>query len=376
MTSKENLKNRFISEYERAVEQFRDELLSDGIQPDIYQGMPEPHLPIVGKTYYEAKYQLAFYGIDTYGWGDLPDFLNKAKKSIEDAILSGQSSLDNQECLGWVNNSHNSFWDFIFQFLAVFYHVPLNEIMEKQHPEIIQSFVWGNTNAIERYTVSAQGAGVSEDIYDKVKRASKIFDGASRIINSVNPKVIIVLNWSEAEEWLTAFKDKTNVLKQELNDHFIYYYLRDSNTHIFWTAHPRWLSMKVGFKEQIQMIVGKFKEFNIWNELPPEQYTSLPTKEDIPTDKSSMEYKRGLIAKLATFLTETNTVISGGDLANIFNRNGIRSQYGEEYDPHGRGIYVVIKKTWEYFHGEKNDGSMAYNIARSFTNAAGEYAYD
>lgn len=369
------LKERFTSEYINLIELFRNELLNNGIQPIAYQGMPEPHLPIVGKKYYNAKYQIAFYGMETNYWGSLTDFLDIALKDVEKAVFFEQSAIDDQECLKWINNFHTSFWDFVFQFLATFYHVPLKNIMDGMCPEIIQSIIWGNTNSIERYCVSAEKEGVSAEVYEKVKKASKIFDGASHIISSVNPRVIIVLNWSEAEEWLVSFAKRTNVLKLELNNHFTYYYLRNSNTHIFWTAHPRWLSMNIGFQEQIELIISKFKEFNIWHELPEEQYVSLPTSENYTLNKSSIEYKREFISKLSAFLAENNLVLSGATLARILGENGITSQYGEQYVIGGRGIFNVIRRVWHYYHDELKDGSTSYNIARAFTKENGEYAY-
>ena len=65
----------------------------------------------------------------------------------------------------------------------------------------------------------------------------------------------------------------------------------------------------------------------------------------------------------------------GGDLAKLFNMNEIFTQRGEMYSEEGgQGIYRVISNAWAYYH-KKGDYQTAYEIARSFVNKYGEYAY-
>lgn len=89
-----------------------------------------------------------------------------------------------------------------------------------------------------------------------------------------------------------------------------------------------------------------------------------------------MRYKREYLAKLATFLVNNDSVMSGKELQELFNRNGILTNNGCEYSINGgQGIHRVISNVWAYYFNNK-DFQTAYNIARAFVNQNGEYAYE
>ncbi len=264
---REEIRAQFVDEYAPLVTKFYNDVKDlpiDGIQI--------PHLPVIGSAYYNVKYQFAFYGIDTYGWHEnkYGRFLEKCEaykngdKSVEkDIFFLGEKDIEHLDHVEWGKPSA-SFWRFIFTVLAKFYHVKVNDLYAKKYPEILTSFIWGNTNSYERYGVTAQDNGVDINTYKSIKKASKRFDSASHLLNVVQPKVLIILNWGESERWLSTQKVK----HKEIGNHLWYYYLEDTDTHVFWTAHPRWLAINVGFKTQAQLICQEIEKLNIWPELP------------------------------------------------------------------------------------------------------------
>ncbi len=81
--------------------------------------------------------------------------------------------------------------------------------------------------------------------------------------------------------------------------------------------------------------------------------------------------------KMWKYLTAHNLVMSGKELQGLFNNNGILTTYGTPFGENGeRGIYTVIRNAWWYYQNIKHDYQTAYDIARSFVNKDGEYAYD
>ena len=253
--------DHYQEEYIPLIEEFVTQVEQSGVQTD---GIPEPHLPVIGKNYEQCKYKIAFFGIDTKGWNELSDFIIDWHSDPQQALYGWKKPLDEMEYLKWCNNFHTSFWDFVIQFLCEFYHISSPEEYEN-YADIGTSFVWGNTNAIEKYD-NVKDSGVKEEDYDIVKNYSRIFDSADHVLKPIRPNVLIVLNWSEAEEWLTKFEDKSDVLRIELDTHLLYYYIRSSNTHVFWTAHPRWLSKEI--HTMITKIIQKIREYNVWDILP------------------------------------------------------------------------------------------------------------
>lgn len=357
--NKQELSDRYYAQYQPLLAEFITQI--EGIN---YGGMPQPHLPVIGSEYYRAKYKIAFYGMETNGWDDLSNFVSVAKRNEYEALDLGNFALNDLECLGWINNFHTSFWDFIFEFLARFYHVSSNDIRHGKCPEIVKSIIWGNTNSIERYQIQSKRNGVSEEAYNKVKQASEKFDNAEHIIKSADPKIIFVLNWNEGEKWLYDKENKSNVLKLEINDHFYYYYIRSSKTHVFWTTHPRWISLNIGFPGQIDLLIDRIKNFNVWQQLPQ-------SVDDIWNNEESTETvpKQDYIANLAETLVKDGCYMSGRELAENLNRNN----YGH-YEPGRRGIFTLVRSIWHHFQ-EKGDYQTAYNIAMAFVKDNGDYAF-
>ena len=132
----------------------------------------------------------------------------------------------------------------------------------------------------------------------------------------------------------------------------------------------------IGIDQYIELLITDLNNYKVWDKMPD---SDVDWRISYPVDdnKASMEHKCKIIAELAHLLTANNLVMSGKELQSIFNPNGVLTSYGTPYSTDGgRGIYTVIRNVWNYYYNTKHDYQTAYDIARSFVNKNGEYAYD
>lgn len=377
----ENLIDKRDAEYVPLIEKFKK-----GIKDIYVNGITGPFLPGVGNCYQNAKYKIAFCGMETYGWLSLETFLKEDNYSL---IRVSDDSLNSNKYLGWRSNDHTTFWGFILKFLATFYKVDFNDLVNNKYPNLLHSFLWGNSNAMERYEISSSGSEYKN--WELAKKASKDFDDLNHIINSCAPKVVMILysnvddNYFLNEETISRIyginvSDRKKILKiqdetmKEMK--YAYYYVRESDTHIFQMPHPRWMGQfsGIGFDKYINIIINDFKKYHIWNHLPDSAEDWESNSKNF-IDKQSTEFKYNLIASIAHMLTENNIKMKGEQIGTLLNTNNILTSYGTPYsDDGGRGVFTLIRKSYHYFYDRK-DYQTAYEIARSFVNKNGVCAY-
>ena len=377
------LNDRRIAEYQTYISKFINDI--QGVDPT---GIPEPHIPVFGETYEKCKYKMVFCGMETYGWGELKNFIQNEPEKL---VTASDYTVNELEFLGWRKNDHATFWGFILKFLAAFYKVDFQDIVNpKKYPELLKSFIWANANSIERYDVTASKEGADQSSWLKVKEASKNLDNLNHIINVAKPHVVFILYKDANENFFLKegigtkaygvnIDDRKNYLRiddKELG--YSYYYRRDSDTHIFHLPHPRYFGVRFGFSKYINSILAKIQQYHIWPELPSSDNNEWFIDNDSRYCKSSIEYKRIFIADLAKVLVEHKMTMAGNELRVLFNQNGINTSNGSPYSntPSGnRGIHKVISSTWKYYESI-GDHQTAYNIARAFVNQYNAYAYE
>lgn len=253
----------FEKVYEPLVKKFIEE-----IKDVNKQNLPEPFIPVCGTNYESSSYKIAFVGWETRNNLSLTEFYESAKKNPGEALNRFYEIIDLEEdfnLTNYANNFGTGFWNFIFKFLAKLINEEWKEIKQKKHPEILKSFVWGNLDSIERYEVSAKGACGNSQEWEKVKKASNIFDNAEVFIEALKPKLIIVLQWQEDDLWIKGIKN----IEHEIivGDYLEYYHLKDSDTHIYWTRHPRGFTVDK-IDEYISRIFISINEKNIFPKYP------------------------------------------------------------------------------------------------------------
>ena len=247
------MKQEFIKLYKPLVIDFLKEIKNIKIN-----GLPEPFLPAIGKNYEKAKYKITFTGMETRGYGELKNFIEHANKNIEDAICRIQEEFDNLDFCDWGNNFGTSFWDFNLKFLSYFYNLDDWLILKnKEKEDILTSFSWCNINSIERFEVTSEGNGANYENWSVLKEASKVFDNGKLILNSLKPDILIILHWADDESWLFGNSD---IKPEVIEDHLWYYFIENTQTHVIWTAHPRWLNMNKEFDNFIETCVNVIKQ--------------------------------------------------------------------------------------------------------------------
>ena len=372
-TTQEKIKE----EYQRLVESFAKD-----IRDLDYGGIPAPHIPIAGEHFDEAYYKIAFMGMETYGWGNMQEFITAAEENPGKAVLMYNKWFNPEGMLGHDGNA--TFFGFIIRFLARFYHIDLQTIKNKSslHP-VLTSIIWGNTNAIERYEVTAAKKGVDRKDWAEVKKRSVKLDSINHLINAAKPKIVFVTYKWVNENYLLNENDiasdicggKKYAFTYEIDDDgakYRYYYLRDQDTHVFVLPHPRWIGLYGGgYDKYIDSLIKTIRDLKIWPALPSCEQDWR--KQDV--NKSSQRFKYNLIAKLANTLIDQGVTMSGIQLQQIFNMNEIRTSYGTRYGSDGgRGIHRVIKCAWQHYY-KKGELQTALNIARAFTGKYGNYTY-
>lgn len=364
-------------EYSPLIEKFLQEIKD--VNPN---GIPEPHLPVIGENYFSSKTKIAFCGMETYGWGWLKDFI---ARSCDESCTISDYTINKLEFLKWPANYHATFWGFVLKFLSVFYKADFNGLLKGDNPELLKSFLWANSNSIERYEVTAKDNGASIEDWEKVKKASRKFDNLNHIINAASPDVVILLYSGVDNKYFLDekgisdifgenFYDKENYLylvpNKELK--YRYYYRRTTGTHIFCLPHPTYMGLYsgIGIDAYVSSVIKDIDTFNI------RKSSAYIEESGTLYEKSSIEYKRAFVAKLAKFLVDNNVVMSGQELQELFNRNKIRTQYGTKYSTEGgRGIHRVVSNIWSYYY-HKGDYQTAYNISRAFVDKYNRYAYE
>jgi len=202
--------------------------------------LPEPFLPVVGENYGGRYPKIVFWGWETRDAKRLSDWLDYVKSNEMNAFDWFADYFDEFAFVNWRSNFNNDFWSFNLKVLSA-----INGITDWQelyrnpssYSELLSSFAWANTDSIERYEVTAKKQGATKENWTKLKEASSIFDSAKLIIDSLEPDIIILVNWNKEEDWLL---EGLNIkLESEPQDFLWYYKTENPTTQIFWTSHPR-----------------------------------------------------------------------------------------------------------------------------------------
>lgn len=79
--------------------------------------------------------------------------------------------------------------------------------------------------------------------------------------------------------------------------------------------------------------------------------------------------------RLARFLNENKTRMSGKELSEHLNRNKIKTSYDTAYGG-GRGTYRLISAVWNWIHNELGLPEKAEMVAKSFVDSNDLHAYE
>lgn len=380
--SQSSTKERIYQEYHEKAIIFKNEVAKLG---DEIKGIPAPHIPIAGKNYDLAKYKIAFVGMETAGWEDLDHFIEEMETNPSNAILACQDWLDPKLILK--RNGNATFFGFIIRFLELFYKIDRKTITNKEnlHPALT-SFVWAETNSIERYHVTAAKNKVNKEVWEQVKKLSKPLDSINHLINATNPKVVIItdkwvctdyiLREENIHESVPESKESKKYAYSHQPDEKIpyqYYYLRDNDTHVFVIPHPRWIGLHKQTDAYIDSIISVIDTYKIWQSLPNEEADWIEKKNKALSTIDRYKF----IADLSEFLVSHNMTLTGIQLAELLNAKGFRTKYGTKYKTISSRAMLskIVEPAWNYFYKNKKY-QIALNISKAFTDKNGNLAWE
>ena len=90
---------------------------------------------------------------------------------------------------------------------------------------------------------------------------------------------------------------------------------------------------------------------------------------------NEMNRKKLYILKLANFLVDNETTMSGKELADHLNRNGFLTSYGTEYAG-GRGTYKLLSETYNWIANDMQLEIEAQKFAKAFVQPDGTYPWE
>ena len=187
------LEDKFNVVYRPLVDEYIKKLATR--TPGDYKGIPHVFLPAWGKNYQYSLIRMAIVGKETRGWGpNLDEFIP--------LWLSGEYnfSLDREEFqhldfkdASWMGGrpTRASFWGAWMNVLAKVYGIDdWQEIRRGRFDCLLDSFVWGNANAIE--TCTSAGVNASAEGYSFAKKESRVFDSIALLEQVFAPRVVIL----------------------------------------------------------------------------------------------------------------------------------------------------------------------------------------
>ena len=168
----------------------------------------------------------------------MTDFLRAAKSNPNEAVFRNEAEFLNLPFTTWTNNFGTTFWDTAMQFLAALHNVPdWKQLKRRQRDDLLHSFVWAETNSIERWSSTPSIEGADFQAWRTTKTASeRHLDSFATILNIFRPHIAVVMNWSVCETyWDCPLKF------ERIGDHVDYAFAEHHETHVFHIAHPTWL---------------------------------------------------------------------------------------------------------------------------------------
>lgn len=268
----------------------------------INKGVPDIFIPGAGRLYDSMDKKILYIGKDTNGWSKFKKNADtygreknedKKQEILKDIILKSSEALNKNEHITWWEGGRSQFWDYIFRLQTYINNIngteelkfPSNETTDikkewlTNHEKVTQSFAWSNTQLLQELNIeenikeSDLYKRISELTYKKKEERAEVL---KKIIEALNPDIIIILNWDEYIEFIGEYKKKVNYCDKciaENTDNYSneeqkykikieYYQLKDGR-HVFWTYHPRAALNKGGVEIWVQAMFKFMKDEHV-----------------------------------------------------------------------------------------------------------------
>ena len=341
-----------------------------------YVGIPHPFLPEIGRNYRLALKRIAIVGKETRGWGpNLDEFIPSYIKEGFDFSkeMTEFRNMDFKDP-GWMGGvpTRASFWGFWMNVLAKVYGVSdWKNIQHGKYDILLDSFAWGNVNSIE--TSTSAGVNANAPGYSRAKMtAEKLFESIDLLVQSTNPHVVI-LTCSNPER-NRYLGDNFQLIEKVENKVSVF---NRGDLVVFHAPHPNNQRWYIGgadeFARIIRDLLAKYKMFCPLHDILNKRLQ--PNIKAILVRECTGIHKFAAIAKIAHELRRQYSCMTARDLClDILNPAGHRTNRGMPYTGNVWGPCRLVATAWKHFNKDAPD--IAEDIALSFTNVYGNYAYE
>ncbi len=343
-----------------------------------YIGIPHPFFPEAGRNYDHALKRIAVVGKETRGWGPnldqfIPDYLENGFDFSKE--MADFRNLDFKDP-SWMGGrpTRASFWGFWMNVLAKIYGIQeWKEIQEGKFDVLLDSFVWGNANAVETWT--SEGVNAKAPGYSRAKQLSEQkFDSINLLLKATAPHVVILLcSLGERNRYLGDGFSVVEVVEDRVS------VLQRDDLLVFYAPHPNNQRFYSGGADVFARIIRDLlAKYGFFCPLPDVLHNGLlsATRQAL-IDECVGIHKFDAIAKVAHELRKQHSYMTARSLClDVLNPAGHTTNYGTPYTGNKKGSCRLVSTAWNHFQNVKNRPDIAEDIALSFTDMNGDYAYE
>lgn len=368
------MNKRYINYYTKLIQDFVQEV--DSLpHPDI-KNMPEPFLPLFGKSYENSALKLIIMGQDTAWWGDLLKFVAAEKAEPGSKLVERMETFRSHKFTGW-GGPRQSFWGFAMMFLAALHgQEDWGAMKQGKMTEILDSFAWGNGNAIELYSGRQAELKVPRPYWESIRKAGDRFNRFRHIQETLRPNVVLVMY--RGIHIPTYFEGyRLELVSQD--GRLAHYRLPEVGVDVFHVPHPGSMNRIEGtdfFRDKLKELfvqhgfTSVFKSFLSGQEEGEKAMDYLHAKAPAITGDFN---KYQFVSWVAEELTKQDAFMSVPALVNLVNAKGGETNYGTPFSG-GRGSYRLVSGTYHRLDGA-GQAKQAHNVAVAFRRPNFEYAY-
>ncbi|HEV2247287.1 MAG TPA: hypothetical protein VGW37_11600 [Terriglobia bacterium] len=368
------LKQGLIAHFRPLISEFVSEIEGAGL--DVKPGSPQPFFPVFGEAYERSSLRMVIVGQDTRGWGCLKRFMEMERAAPGSALADDLTEFRDLDFKNW-GATRYTFWGFAMMFLAALHGRSDWGVMKRgAYPEILSSFAWGNGNAVEYYNSSPKT--MAWDQWELVRKAGERFNGLRHLVETIGPRVVVVL-WKDMNP--AAYFAGYGFTQVEEAGGIRHFRVPAANVDVFQATHPvrmRWEG--VAADDVCAQLVARLQVNNLSVAFPAfVQHSSDSENAIAHLRKSAPARKNGFdkfrfVEWVAEELKKRGSFMSAPTLARLLNELGFETDYGCEYTG-GRGTYNLISGT--YWRLERDGrGERAGMVAEAFRKPNFEYAYE
>lgn len=373
-----SLEKRYVDYYTPLVQDFVREA-SELEHPEV-PGLPEPFLPAFGPQYEKSAMRLVVIGRDTRGWGDIRTFLEAERLKPGIKVRETIEYFAKKPFTEW-GSRESHFWGFAMMLLGVLHgREDWGAMRHDEFSGILDSFAWGNTNAVELYGSCEPTTKVSRAYWEAVRKAGEPLNRFRHLVETMCPRVAILMN---RQMNFPAYFEGYSPEERYRDGRFVHYYLPEADVNVFHVPHPGSMNRIEGtdeFRDRLKEIMVRNGFAAEFPEFLSDSNDHLPVIDWLLRNSPPREpgfNKFDFVSWVAEELAKRQTFMSVTTLIGLLNARGETTNRGAPFVPENQGPYKLVSATYHRFEGlgTAEGERRAHNIAIAFRKPNFEYAY-